>query len=236
MRPFWTLSLPELQGALVVVREIVDADAPTLYEMLGDPRVAEYMTAPPPSVEAFRGFIAWARQQREQGQGVCFGIVPPGLTRAIGVIQLRPHDPGWFTAQWGFAVGVPFWATGAFFDAAQLVASFAFDRIGVHRLEARSMVTNGRGNGALQKLGARPEGALASALAKNGRYSAQFLWAIHRNTWPQQTKPLRRFSAAKAHASIAAASAEAARLLQSQRADEKEKGAPRMYPFFVSET
>lgn len=37
---------------------------------------------------------------------------------------------------------------------------FAFDTLGVHRLEGRSAVANGRGNGALAKVEAITEGAL----------------------------------------------------------------------------
>jgi ribosomal-protein-alanine N-acetyltransferase len=236
MPPAWTESIPELQGELVVVREFAPGDAATLYEMLGDPRVAEYMTAPPGSVEAFEGFSAWARRERELGQGVCFAIVPPGLTEAVGIIQLRANDPSWFTAQWGFAIGHGFWATGAFYDAAQLVVSFAFEQMNVHRLEARSMVNNGRGNGALQKIGAKPEGALASAFAKDGRYNAQFLWALHRDRWSKRTVPRPRFSVAEAKASIAAATKRTARLLSRQRTKHRLKRVPRPYPFFISET
>jgi len=237
MQPPWAESIPDLQGELVVVREVAHRDAPTLYEMLGDPRVSEYMASPPPSLDAFEGFIGWARRERELARGVCFAIVPPGLTEAVGIIQLRAQDPSWFTAQWGFAIGLAFWATGAFYDAAQLVVSFAFEQMNVHRLEARSMVTNGRGNGILQKIGAKPEGALASAFPKNGRYNAQFLWALHRETWPARTARPSRFSVAEAQASIAAATDETACLLRLQRADDRRKaGVPRMFPFFISET
>ena len=39
---------------------------------------------------------------------------------------------------------------------------FAFETVGVHRLEARSAVANGRGNGALRKMGAVQEGSCAN--------------------------------------------------------------------------
>src|SRR5262249_12957086 len=81
----WSGGVEMLSGDLVSVREVVDADAPTLYEMLADPRVAEHMSPPPPSVSAFRGFVEWARRQRAAGEGICFGIVPHGLDSAVGI-------------------------------------------------------------------------------------------------------------------------------------------------------
>ena len=53
------------------------------------------------------------------------------------------------------------WATGVFQEAATLVATFAFHELKVHRLEARAVSQNGRGHGALQKLGAIAEAVLA---------------------------------------------------------------------------
>jgi RimJ/RimL family protein N-acetyltransferase len=56
----------------------------------------------------------------------------------------------------------------------------------VHRLEARAAASNGRGNGALAKLGAIREGLLRRSLLKDGRYHDQVLWAIVREDWMQQ--------------------------------------------------
>jgi RimJ/RimL family protein N-acetyltransferase len=55
---------------------------------------------------------------------------------------------------------------------------FAFDVIGVHRLEARAAVENGRGNSALRKIGAVQEGVLRKSFLRNGRFLDQALWAI----------------------------------------------------------
>src|SRR2546427_3342205 len=97
----WAGGIDTLRGDLVSVREVVDRDAPTLFEMLTDPQVAEHMSPPPPTVDAFRGFVVWARKQRAAGEGMCFGIVPHGLDSAVGIVQLRAHEPSWFTAEWG---------------------------------------------------------------------------------------------------------------------------------------
>ncbi|MBA3642310.1 MAG: GNAT family N-acetyltransferase, partial [Acidobacteria bacterium] len=65
-----------------------------------------------------------------------------------------------------------------FTAGAQLLLDFSFDVIGVHRLEARAAVQNGRGNGALRKIGALQEGILRRSFLRNGAYLDQVLWAI----------------------------------------------------------
>jgi len=106
-----------------------------------------------------------------------------GFDTAIGIFQVRETEPGFGTAEWGFAIGSPFWGTGVFEEGANLVLEFVFDTIGVHRLEARAAVVNGRGNGALVKLGAVHEGVLRKSFLRNGQYLDQVLYAIVEDDW-----------------------------------------------------
>jgi RimJ/RimL family protein N-acetyltransferase len=136
-------------------------------------------------VEGFERFITWTHKQRAAGQYVCFAVVPTGMSVAVGLFQVRSLEPGFANAEWGFALGSPFWGTGLFIDGAQLVVDFAFETIGVHRLEARASVQNGRGNGALRKLGAVQEGVLRRSFLRRGQYHDQALWSILDTDWGQ---------------------------------------------------
>jgi RimJ/RimL family protein N-acetyltransferase len=73
-----------------------------------------------------------------------------------------------------------------FQKGAELVINFAFDTVGVHRLEARAAVRNGRGNGALRKVGAVQEGVLRKSFYRNGEYLDQVLWTIIDEDWAAQ--------------------------------------------------
>jgi RimJ/RimL family protein N-acetyltransferase len=66
-----------------------------------------------------------------------------------------------------------------------MALDFAFQNTGVNRLEARSVVQNGRGNGALRKLGAGQEGILRGSLLKDGKQLDQTMWSILRQDWYQ---------------------------------------------------
>ena len=97
--------------------------------------------------------------------------------------QVRETERGFGTADWGFAIGAAFWGTGAFEDGAALVLEFAFETLGVHRLEARVAVLNGRGNGALLKTGAVREAILRKSFLRYGQYLDQVLYAIIKDDW-----------------------------------------------------
>jgi ribosomal-protein-alanine N-acetyltransferase len=174
----WRAGLPMLSGSMVTLRELRLTDAPTLLAMLSTEEVARFISPPPTTVEGFEKFITWTHRQREAGKYTCFAVTVKGFDTAIGIFQVRDLNSGLDTAEWGFAIGSPFWGTGVFEDGAALVLDFAFDTLGVRRLEARAAVKNGRGTGALLKMGAVQEGILRQSFMKNGEYLDQALFAI----------------------------------------------------------
>ena len=179
----WQAGLPRLAGNGVTLREVQVSDAPSLFAMLTTEEVARFISPPPTSVEGFERFIEWAQRERSAGRYVCFAIVPAGHVTAVGIMQVRRTDPDYLVAEWGFAIGSPFWGTGLFREAATRVLTFTFDVLGVHRLEARAAVINGRGNGALRKIGAVQECVLRRSFLRGGVAMDQSLWSILAEDW-----------------------------------------------------
>jgi ribosomal-protein-alanine N-acetyltransferase len=183
----WRNGLPELTGSLVSLRELRASDAPALFATLSGEQVSRFISPPPATVDGFERFIGWAIRQRQAGQYVCFAVVPHGSDVAIGIFQVRSLEPAFGTAEWGFALAPEFWGAGIFMDGAKLIVDFAFEVLGAHRLEARAALKNGRGNGALRKLGAVQEGVLRRSFHKNGEYLDQALWTILQDEWQAKT-------------------------------------------------
>jgi len=232
--PDWRAGLPTLTGTHVAVREVVLRDAPSLFDLLSDPAVTQHLSSPPPTLDAFGGFIGWVRKQREEGKSICFGIVPHGLRHAVGVIQVRSLEPSFATADWGFAIGVSFWSTGVFAEAADLVAGYAFESLGVHRLEARAAKENGRGNGALQRMGASAEAELARSFKREDHYGSQLLWSLSKDDWQQYRMSAGRYSPDDTTEKIAKAIDAVKEQLRTSKTKESPDGPP-LYPFFISD-
>lgn len=181
----WTKGLPIFTGQRMTLRELVKGDALTLLSMLSTEEVGKFISPPPTTPEGFEKFIQWAIRQREAGTQMTFGIVPEGFDHAVGLVQVRAIAPNFSVAEWGFAVGSPFWGTGLFLASARTAVDFAFRHTLVNRLEARACVQNARGNGALRKLGAVQEGVLRGSLLKDGKYLDQIMWSIVAPDWYQ---------------------------------------------------
>jgi RimJ/RimL family protein N-acetyltransferase len=182
----WRAGLPVLAGSNFTLRELRVGDAASLLAMLTTEEVARFISPPPTTVEGFERFIAWTHRERLTGNYICFGIVPQGMDSAIGLFQLRSLEPGFGSCEWGFAMGSQFWGKGLFAESAKAILDFGVDVIGLQRFEARAAVANGRGNGALRKIGAVQEGILRRSFLRNGQYHDQVLWSILAEDWRLQ--------------------------------------------------
>lgn len=188
----WRDGLPMLHSAKVTLRELRLSDAPSLLRLLSAPEVAKFIAPPPTTVEQFERFITWTHNRRREGHHVCFGAVPEGMEHAVGIFQVRAIGDSFEIADWGFALGSPFWGTGVFIEGAQLTLRFAFDDLRVWRVEARSLAANGRGNSALRKAGAVLEARLPRSFAKDGQLHDQTTWSILEPEWRQANGGRRR--------------------------------------------
>src|SRR2546423_8399019 len=110
----WTKSLPVLRAGHVALRELKKTDASSLLSLLSTEEVSKFISPPPTTAEGFVKFIQWAQRERKAGNQLTFGIVPEGFDHAVGIIQVRATAPGFSVAEWGFAVGSPFWGKGVF--------------------------------------------------------------------------------------------------------------------------
>jgi ribosomal-protein-alanine N-acetyltransferase len=186
----WTDRLPALHGDLTTLREVAASDVYTLFTLFSDPAVTIYMAPPPPTLAKFAGFVEWSHQQRAQGRGVCFGIVPDGMTAAVGILQVR-LDPTASDAEWGFVLSSHFWSTGVFSDAANALVEFAFTTMRIERLEAHIAQRNRRAHAALQKLGARFESTLESSSPEGIPRDPQSVFGLREHDWRHRARPPR---------------------------------------------
>jgi [ribosomal protein S5]-alanine N-acetyltransferase len=186
----WTSRLPPLRGDLTTIREVAASDVYSLFTLFSDPAVTAYMAPPPPTLAKFAGFVEWSHRQRALGRGVCFGIVPDGMTAAVGILQIR-LEPTLSDAEWGFVLSTHFWSTGVFSDAANVLVEFAFTTMHIERLEARMALRNRRAHAAVQKLGARFETTLEQSSPQGIPRDPESVWTMQEHDWRNRPRDSR---------------------------------------------
>ena len=179
----WRRVPPVLTGPGVRLREVDVEDAASLLSLLSRDAIAQVIAPPPRSSGELASRIDAARLERLDGRGICFAAIPAAQRLPVGLFRVRELERGFDSAEWEFVLAPEHWGTGLFYAAAPAVVDFAFDVLGVHRLEARSAVHNGRGNGALRKIGAVQEGVLRQSLEQDHGWVDQALWTLLADDW-----------------------------------------------------
>jgi len=182
--PEWQAFVPLLMNRTTRLREVQISDASWLLALLATEEVKRFISPPPTTVRGFEEFIRWTHRKRAEGTYVCFGIVPVGYDHAVGIFQIQ-CKPGELP-EWGFAMGSDFWGTGLFVEGAEAVLDFAFGGMELQTVGARAATENGRGNGALQKLGAVRRGVIPRGLVLAERTYDQYYWTISADARPRR--------------------------------------------------
>jgi RimJ/RimL family protein N-acetyltransferase len=202
-RPAWTLRLPTLEGSMVTLREIDALDVPALLDAL-EPADIEVAFEPAPSTpDEFRRYVSWVRSKRAEGRAAGFAIVPRGAGKAAGLLQVGRSDVPGAVAEWGIVLARSHRGTGAASEAARLMAGFAFETLGVHRLETRASGLSPGSISLLRRLGAVHEAHLRQSFAHGSEVVDDDLWAILKSDWPGRQPvsgaPSNRLPPAQAH-------------------------------------
>ena len=181
--PNWRQELPTLNARLVTLREPTLGDLRSLMDLLLLVDASRFGIDEPVSELAVQQMLARIATERSGGVAFTYAITNSATLAIVGLVQVRQIDLSWESAEWECTLAPSWRGTGAFIETARLVGSFAFGTVGVHRLESRVLVQNGRANGALRKLGAVQEGILRESARRGSEYVDQVLWSILKEDW-----------------------------------------------------
>ena len=184
--PNWRTALPVLTARLVTLREPVPQDLGPLVDLLSVADATRFGIEDPNTEVGVQRLIERAGRDRAAGLSFTYAVSAGATRPPVGLIQVRPLDPTFESAEWECTLAPSARGTGIFVETVRLVGSFAFGSVGVRRLETRLLLQNGRGNTALRKLGAVEEGILRRSVRLHGEYVDRVLWSLLREDWGEQ--------------------------------------------------
>ena len=160
---------PTLETARLLLRPYRDEDAAWLIRWLSDKAVADgTLNVPHPypperATEFLREQAAWYAK----GTGVSWAIAWRHDGTPVGGIGLRivaAHR----RAELGYWVAKPQWGAGIATEAGHAVVAYAFDVLGLHRLDAHHYTENPASGAVMRKLGMQHEGCLRAMVWRDG--------------------------------------------------------------------
>ncbi|MDD3573292.1 MAG: GNAT family N-acetyltransferase [Eubacteriales bacterium] len=167
------------------------ADAADFFAFARDGEVARYVmwdthTHIRDSRRALRGILARTRAQGAE----TFAICPRDTGRLIGTI-----GPVWLdwdnrACEVGFSLARPYWGQGLLTEALGAFLGYAFQGLGLNRVEGQYDLRNPASGRVMEKAGMAREGELRQRLHYKGQYADVGLYAITHDAWRHQgSKP-----------------------------------------------
>jgi RimJ/RimL family protein N-acetyltransferase len=176
--------LPTIVTRRLRLRWLVPGDVPSLWELFGDPEVCRYWSRPPMPDEAAAAAlheeIVHHFSKRSLFQ---WGIAEGATDRVIGTCTLAELSSSHRRAAVGFALARHAWGHGYMAEVLPALLAFAFDALGLHRLEADVDPRNAKSLRALERVGFRREGYQRERYFLNDELQDAVLLGLLEHEW-----------------------------------------------------
>lgn len=177
-----------LEGAVVVLRELIENDLPALFTAIGKPEI--FAGGWGGGMGAYReDFGQWSeflRQWLPWQQGNVYAVCLRSLDdRVIGTTTLGDFDLKNESAHIGWTAYSPdVWGSGVNADAKRLLLGTAFTH-GFERIRLQADVLNVRSRTAIERIGAQEEGVLRHVQRRaDGSWRDTAVYSVLREEWP----------------------------------------------------
>ena len=158
-------------------------DAADLFEVYSDPEVMRYWSSVAHANEGrTRESLRSIIDEVERGEAQQWALERKEDGRVIGSITLM-LEQGQPRAELGYILGREHWGHGYAAEAQRRTVAYAFEDLGLHRLEADTHPDNAASTRSLERLGFRREGRLRERWLVGGRFSDSVLWGLLAEDW-----------------------------------------------------
>ncbi len=135
--------------------------------------------------QTYETVVAYVRSFYGETEKYMWGIYPNGINDPIGTATLYDIDRNHRRGEIGLMIGEKsYWGKGASDEVMELIARFAFETLGLHRLTGGSYATNYGMNFTFKRLGFTLEGKMREAcVLSSGTYVDAYRWGILAKEW-----------------------------------------------------
>ena len=180
----WGTELPRLNGKRVNLRGLTESDAAAIFAIFGDPEVIRYWSSPPlTDIAAATELVKDTQRGFEDRSLFEWGTAVTDSDEIIGTCTLLNLDPAHKRAEVGYAVRRDYWGKGYAKEALELLLTYAFGPLGLHRLEADVHPANIASIRLLERQGFRREGYLRERWHHLGKIEDGVFFGLLKHEW-----------------------------------------------------
>lgn len=198
----WPFEVPTLTGDLVQLEPIAPRHADDLRVAAEEDRSAYEFASVPHAAEVDR-YLAAVLEQAQSGEAAPFAQIRRADGRAVGATsywdpRFWPGRPDVAAVEIGSTwLGASAQRSGINVEAKLLLLEYAFETVGVARVDLKTDARNSRSRQAIQNLGAQFEGVLRNwspsrAPGESGLLRDSAMFSVIASEWPTVKLRLRR--------------------------------------------
>lgn len=170
---------PVLTTARLRLREIVPEDAEAMFRLRSDPEVMRYFgSAPDRSIEETEQRIDRIATGVREGTAIRWGLTLREGGALVGIAGYWRWEKHHRLAEIGYELTPACWGQGLMTEAVRPILRFGFERMELHRVEARLDPQNRASGRVLERLGFRQEGLLRESWLYEGRFTDTAIYGL----------------------------------------------------------
>ena len=167
----------EIQGSAFTLRGWFDGDEASLQKHADNPNVSAFLLDRFPYPYTLNDAITWVTFMKKQNPQTNFAIAIDGQVCGGIALDLKV-DANHNQAEIGYWLAEPYWGRGIITEAVRLLTDYAFESLGLIRVQAGVFSKNTAAMRVLEKAGYVKEGIMRKALIKKRIVMDQHMYAI----------------------------------------------------------
>ena len=172
-------NMPTLHTERLSLRPMHPIDAEDMFDYANREDVTRYLLwNPHPNISYTKDYLRYIQGRYALGDFYDWAIIDKESRRMIGTCGFTRINTDNNSGEIGYVLHPDFWGKGYACEAARCVIDFGFERLGLHRIEARFMKGNEQSLRVMEKLGMRFEGYHADEIFAKGCYKTVGICAI----------------------------------------------------------
>ncbi|WMC86457.1 GNAT family N-acetyltransferase [Streptomyces rochei] len=173
---------PVLTGERTVLRPFTEADAARMGEIIGDPEVRRFTGSPGHELtpELLR---SWYGSRSAQPDRLDLAVTDPADGEVLGEVVLHAWVPEERSCTFRTLIGARGRGRGIGTEATRLIVGYAFEELGLHRVQLDAYAFNDRALRVYEKVGFVREGVRREVELRDGVWVDEVLMAVLDHEW-----------------------------------------------------
>ncbi len=179
--------LPVLQTERLTLRKLTPRDAADMFDYAHRPDVTRYLTwNPHPDISYSKEYLEYLQGRYAGGMYYDWGIEEKASGKMIGTCGFTSFNCSHDKAEIGYVIHPDYWGKGIAAEAVKKIVAFGFEKLNLHRIEAKFIEGNLRSRRVMEKVGMTFEGYEQESMLIKGKYVTIGTCAVLKSEWESQ--------------------------------------------------